>query len=324
MSKFIGRKINIGLGKESVRGTAVAPTYWIKQLNADIDDKFEGVISEDGIGVIEDAQDFTVVKQWAEGNIEGKVYDKSFGLILLAALGSVSSAVKSGETVVYEHTFSVDESAQHQSLTIEVKNPNEQLAYANAVLNSLELSFAPGDFLKFVAGFVSKKGVTASNTPSYITENHFIGKNVQVKIADNLSGLDGASAINVLSARVSITKDIEHEDILGSIQPNDLLNKQLAVEGELELQFDSATYKSLALAGTQKALRIQATNGDVTIGSTSNPDLKIDLAKVKFTEFAKSGGLGDIIKQTLTFKGLYSIGDSQMIKVVLTNEVSSY
>lgn len=324
MTNFIGRLIQVGLGKESARGTAVTPTKWLPKAVADFEDTFDKVFNEQGVGVIEDAVDSIVSKKWAEGKIDGNVNDDSFALIILSALGSVSSA-GSGDTGVYDHTFSVAQSAQHQSLTIEVKNPNEQLKFANAVLQKLELNVAKNTLLTFSAEFVAKKGASASNSPSYSTSEHlFVGRHVTVKVATNLAGLDGASAIDVASANLVITKNIEHDDVLGSVDPQDFHNKQFMIEGELELLYDDTTYKALALAGTEKALRIHAVNSDVTIGSTSNPELKIDLAKVKFTEWSKTSDQNEIIRQTVAFKAFYSLTDTQMVEMVMKNTIASY
>jgi len=56
MSKFIGRKLNIGIGKESTRGTAVAATFWMPKMELTHDDKITQVVNESSIGVIEDAE----------------------------------------------------------------------------------------------------------------------------------------------------------------------------------------------------------------------------------------------------------------------------
>ncbi len=65
----------------------------------------------------------------------------------------------------------------------------------------------------------------------------------------------------------------------------DILNKQLAVSGQIELVFNDNTFKTDMLADTAKAMRIRLTNTDVTIGTNLNPQLTIDLAKVKVTDF---------------------------------------
>jgi hypothetical protein len=322
MSKFIGRKIEVGIGREGTRGTAVAPSYWLSQMNADFDDKFEGVVDENSLGVIEDSQDFKVTKKWSEGKLSGKVCDKSFGYLLRGLLGTIVSAVK--ETTAYNHTCSVLQSAQHPTLTVEAKNPNEQLKFANGAIDNLTIKAELGKFVEQEIEVKAKLGVASTNSPSYVAENNFLAKDVSVKFADALAGLDAASAISVKNVEIKFEKNLESDDVLGSYEPNDYLNKQFAVSGSIELLYDATTYKALALAGTQKAMRINIQDTTVTIGASSNPTIKIDLAKVKLTEWAKSSELDGIVKETLTFKALYSLSDSSMVSVVLTNAVAGY
>jgi len=323
MGKFIGRQISCGLAKEAVRGTKVNPSFWLP-VDVDLDDAFDHIINDEGLGRIEEASDMEIIKKWAEGDLSGKVRDKSFGLVLLATMGSVASAVKSGETLVYEHTFSVNQSIQHQSLTVEVKNPNEQLAFANAVVDGLNIKVELGAYVDFTANILAKLGVSASNTPAIVAENKFLAKGVSVKFADNITGLSGASAIKAKNVNLKINKNVESDDVLGSVEPDDFNNKQFSVEGSMELNFSDTTYKALALAGTQKSMRIEIENSGVTIGSSSHPKIVIDLYKVFLTEWDKSGGLGDIVKQTLNFKAFYDVSNSKMISVVLTNLSASY
>lgn len=322
MSKFIGRKIEVGIGREGTRGTGVAPSYWLSLMNADFDDKFEAVIDESALGIIEDATDLKVSKKWSEGKLSGKIGDKSFGYFLRGLLGTITSAVK--ETTAYNHTCSVLQSAQHPTLTIEAKNPNQQLKFANGAIDNLTIKAELGKFVEFEADIKAKVGAASTNSPSYTAENNFLAKDVTVKFADTVAGLDGASAISVKNVEIKFDKNVESDDVLGSNEPADYLNKQFGVTGTIELLFDATTYKTLALAGTLKCMRITIQDTTVTIGASSNPALKIDLAKAKFTEWAKSSDLDGIVKETLEFKALYSQTDSKMLEVVLTNTVAGY
>lgn len=321
---FIGRQIDVGVGKESVRGTAVAPTFWLPAVSKNVDDAVEYAVDEAGRGVIEGDADALVVKKWAEGDIEGFVRDDSIGLLLLNVFGSVSSALKSGESVVYEHDFSVNQSVQHQSLTLAMKHPVENIRFALAMINTFELTIELGAYVGFTANFMGKLGTSSSDTVSYVCENEFVPQHVEVKFADNLAGLGAASAVSVKSATLSINKNVETDDVVGNVEPNDILNKEFRVEGTLELLYDDTTYKALALAGTQKALRLDIANSDVTIGTASNPQLTIDMAKVKLTEFSRTGGNNDMVRQALTFMGYFSCDDAEMITAKLTNETASY
>jgi hypothetical protein len=323
MAKIIGRQVSIGLGKETTRGTVVAPAFEVKQASEGFDDKFDKVNSEVSVGTIADSDEMFITKIWSEGKIDGHLTSETAGLALLAGLGAVSSAVK--ETTAYEHTFTLLESNQHPTLTVDVKRgTNEHLAFGNAVISALEISASPNEIVKLGVELKAKKGVASTTTPSYVDETRFVGKNVSVKLATDLAGLDGASAINIRKMDIKINKDVEADHNLGSVEPTDFYNGQFVVTGTLDLVFDSTAYKTLAFNGTQKALRVEIVNSDVVIGAVSNPSLTIDLAKVKFTEYSVKSELKDISVQHLVFKAYYSLADAKMITAKLVNEVVSY
>src|SRR5215213_3454568 len=109
----IGRLRQLGIGKESSKGTAVAATFWI------------GVESGKAVPLVEYAEDGS-----NNGRIEGPLASRIvkndtittfaaparsdwLGMLLKAALGTSSSGAASGETIVYEHTFSVLNNNDH-------------------------------------------------------------------------------------------------------------------------------------------------------------------------------------------------------------------
>jgi hypothetical protein len=63
-------------------------------------------------------------------------------------------------------------------------------------------------------------------------------------------------------------------------------------------------------------------NTDVTIGSTTNPTVNITLDQCYFKELAVKKAPKDLIYQTLKFSATYSLTNSEMIKILLTNTVS--
>ncbi len=130
--------------------------------------------------------------------------------------------------------------------------------------------------------------------------------------------------VNVRSVKLSINKNIEDDRKLGSINQVDILNRQFSVEGSIELVFDAVTFKTFMMADTAKAVRLQLTNSDVTIGAASNPKITIDMAKVKFSSFEKTYGNDEIVMSTVNFRAFYSTTKSDMITVELMNETASY
>jgi hypothetical protein len=71
-------------------------------------------------------------------------------------------------------------------------------------------------------------------------------------------------------------------------------------------------------------MRIKIIDSNDTIGTSSNPTLTIDLASVIMTEFAKTQDNDALVRQSITFKALYSMTDSSMISATLLNTQSSY
>jgi len=250
---FIGRKYQVGIGKETARGTAVVPSFWLPKQDVTIDNKKQYIDNDSSMGLISDSSDAKIIKEWAEGEISGFVQDKSFGLMLLGALGTVNSAVK--ETTAYNHTFSLAQTNAHQSLTVEVKNDLEQLKYALCVINSLKISAQVGKFVEFSAGIKGKKGSTSANAVAYTTENLFISKHATLKFATNLAGLTGATAINIKSVELSIDKKVEEHDALGSLEPVDYANTEFSVDGVIEASFENLTDFKAVFEAALKSVR---------------------------------------------------------------------
>lgn len=327
MGTFIGRLTDIGIAKESVRGTAVDAIFFVPQVNFNFDEQIQQVIDESSVGVIEDSIDANVTEQFTEGTLEARIQAETFGLFLLNAIGAVSSVVKGGETIVFEHTYSVKQDAQHPSLTISVKEPNSAKRYPLGMLTSLELNIALNAYAMMSAEIRSKKGEAASITPSYVTADEkeiFLAQHGELKFASDLAGLGAAPETKIRNLVLTIAKNVEDDQVIGSLDPADILNKQFSVEGTVELLYRDSSFVDDLLADTKKAARITLTNTDITIGVGSNPKIQIDLANVKFSEVTKPFTNNDLTIQTLAFKAMYSLADAKLIDVVLTNLTASY
>lgn len=320
MAKFIGRLVDVGLAKETVRGTAVDAAFWIPKLGLSIDDKFEFTFNESALGRIEDTDGGQTTKTWAEGDLEGKIKDQSFGLILLGAMGSVNTVVNPDASgLVYDHTFSLAQDAQHQSLTISLSDPVQDYQFANSMITALEITSEIGDFVKYTAGFMGQQGVAVTKPATYIVENEFRTQDVTVKFAADKASLPAATAINVRSLNMTIEKNVESDDTLGSITPIDFLNKQFSMSGEMEITYEATTYHDLALGGTSQAMQLDFLNADVTIGTAANPQLNIQFPEVKFTGWERTLDNDEIVVETIEWKAVYNVTENEMTDIVLTN-----
>ena len=95
--------------------------------------------------------------------------------------------------------------------------------------------------------------------------------------------------------------------MLGTVQPEDILNKLFTISGDLELNYEDRTWANYMLDGSYRALRLDLVNTDVTIGTT-NPAFRLDLSKVDFEGWEPEYGMDDIAKQKITFIALFDLG----------------
>ncbi|MDP9469051.1 MAG: phage tail tube protein [Chloroflexota bacterium] len=324
MANIIGRLMSVGLGKETTRGTAVAPSYWIPQTEFSVMDRDEKILDESALGRIEQTHDGDKDHQWAEGSISGIVRDQSFGLILLAAFGQSSSALKGTETTVYNHTFTVANTNTHPSLTIAAKDANEDVRSALGMLSRLELSAELGSYLTYTADFIATKSAAATNTVSYLTENKFRPGDITLKIADTVANLGAATATQIRNFTLTIEKNAEPEYALGTTNIVNIFNKEFTTSMSFSALYGDTTLKDLVFGGAKRAMSITITRSDVTIGAGSNPSLVFTFQPGFFQSWEKDGGLDDILTQNIEFTGLYSTSQSAEISAVLTNTAASY
>ena len=325
MAKFIGRRVNIGMGKETTRGVATAPTYWFPKMSLSMDDKIMFATDDSSVGVIEDSQTQDITSRYSEGSIEGRVTDRGIGLLLLATLGA-ENATTTPEIGVRDHNFVVGQSAQHNSLTIAVAEPNSNsgngFSYALGMIDNLDINFEVGQYATYKADIRANAGSSVASTVAFVAENAFRPQDITFRTASAIGGLNAASPIVIKKGSISIKKNLEDDIVLGNVNPVDRLNKQFSVEGTIEIIYDSRVQIDTNMLGDLAvAMRIQMINTSVVIGTTLNPTLTIDLARVKLGEVARKIDNDGIVSETLKFKSFYSLTDTRMITAVLRNTV---
>ena len=324
MPEVSGRKISVGIGKETTRGTAVSPAFWLQQDELSFQKRVKKEAHQGVIGVLDKQSFMDIVQEYADGAIGGNVLDRSFGLILLATLGSISTALKGGESVVYNHTITQNQSNTGQSLTIVRKDANGDLRYALATAKSLEIKMEQGQYVKFTFETVSKKGASATSTVSYSAENAFTSKHVTVKMASAVAGLGAATAIPVRSFTLKIDRDAEPYFVAGSNDVNEIISTGFQVSGEMVLRYTDTTYEALRDNDTDQAVSFTMANTDVTIGTSSNPTIVLTLPKVTLSEWDLDQSRDNVTEQTIGLTGNYSIADTKQIDAVVTNTTASY
>lgn len=325
MTKQIGRQVSFGIALEASRGVAESSAdFYIPWMELTAENRHEIVNDEVSLARIEDSDGAAIVKKFGETTIKTKLKDVHIGALLKSLLGSLSSVAKSApNAAVYDHTFSVLQSVSHPTITGFLKDANKDIAFANMLVDYLKISVDTTNYVLYEARLVGKSSASASTTVAHTTEKDFVPQMLVFKRATAQSGLDAASEVKIRSLTLEIKQNATPEHVLGDADPNDILNGPLQISGSITLVNDGATFETLQSAETYNALRFDFIHTD-TIGSSSNPELKIDLHRCRISNYEQKRNLNGHIEESFDFKAFYSQADSKMITAILTNLQTSY
>lgn len=329
MAKYSFRRVSIEVGVEPSRGGGPADTaikFLLANSSFSFSPKAMKVKKSASLGDIAMNRGDLLEDQYAAGSFEGELRDKSFGLLLLNAIGTLSSAVN--ETTAYDHTLTLEQSNQIDSIYIKVYDPNKAILFRNVNLSKLTIKIAPGDVVKVSCDWVGKKDVvTVNSVISRITENNFTKNHAFIKVAANTAGLTAATRLSVKEFELTFDKgNIEHDSSLGTAEPEDFHNPDgYRIMGKLKLNYEDETFLNYMKLNTMRALRLDLLNSDVTIGATSNPEFKVDFTDVYFEEWEPDNDLAAIRKQDIPFECHFDESNRRFWdSMVLTNEQSAY
>jgi hypothetical protein len=116
-------------------------------------------------------------------------------------------------------------------------------------------------------------------------------------VAAAVGSLPG-TAISLKSLELNISKNTMFDHVMGTVEPEDILNQQLSVEGSIELNLEDDTYRNYMLDGTYRAMEIQLDGG-------SSSRLTLQFPRVDFSEWEPDYTLNEIAKQSINFKANY-------------------
>jgi hypothetical protein len=229
-----------------------------------------------------------------------------------------------GETLVYDHTFSIGQTNTPPTLTLARVDPNADRRHSLCTLKSFELDASDGDWVKFSCDIIADKGTTAADTVAFVAENEFTGKHVTVKIAANQAGIAAALPIKASSLKLKIDRKAEPYWGFAGLDPANFFVGAYEITGELVLTYDDATYENLHYANTQQYLQISIANTDVTIGTAANPTLVFNAPKARIEDWTESDDLDKVIEQTLSFYMEFDLTSAMALQAILTNNKANY
>lgn len=322
-NEFIGREIEVGVAIEATRGTAESsPAKSICKMTASIQPKSEKADNDCTNGSFAKRKGRRVTTKFVEGELEMITQIDVMGYMYASLYGIVQSSVVAGS--VYDHEFTLDNSILHPSLTVFAKEGSvNQAKYAGCVVSDMELTATPDDYVKMTATFRGSEEASDSSSFSYDTEYDFIGRDVEVKIADTEAGLSGATALTLKEVTITHAQGDVPDPVLGSYYP-DNYNKGHEITGSFTLNYTDETFKDLNLGDSSKYMQISIT-GEANIGGGNNPTLTYVFNNVQITDWdAPDGGADELVTQEVSFQAYDNTIDNEQSKVTLRNLTSSY
>lgn len=327
MDDYTGKRVSYGIAVEASRGTAeAAPDFGIPHLDAGFQDKQTKALNTSAFGVIDKNNGSVVTEEWAEGNLNAKVMIDSFGAILLATLGSVTSTPHATNGTV-SHQFERLNSNLGKSLTLFKKDPVAAVRSALVVLSSLEISIVTGEYVTFTAEFVGRKSAPHAHTITFaVDEAEFTSKYAAVKVAAYGADVNAATAGDFKTATITISREVEAYYQLGDVEPSEIHAKTFDVTVAVERRRTDDTFKDYAHDNTKLALQIELVNTDDKIGTANDisPSIKFVFPKVVVSEYELGQGLDDIVTESLTIQGLFDTATGKQMSATLVNETASY
>ena len=278
---WIGRRASVGIGRESTRGTGVAPTYWLNLLSFSFNDVVDRALSEASFAGIWGGDQAPKTMEHAEGDMEVEVGDQALGLLLTAVFGDQPTTTGPTDAAAYTHTYSLQNDNQHDSLTMHVIDPIGQLAFEMGMIDTLELNIEPNAIITANVGFIAKSSATSGGqTASYGAEKKFVGRYLTFKVGAATANLDAATGVSLKSLKLRFEKNAEAQATLSTVQPEDIVNKRFNISGEIVLNYEDRTWLDYVKDGGYKAVRIDIVHDDTITGAaTTKYQLRLDLSK---------------------------------------------
>lgn len=324
---LLGETINIGVGPEVARGTAVAPVRWIPgRTPTGVRPLTEKVLIRETKYTRFNSQGSEITQLRAEGDLEMNVRNGSIAYLFASLLGDVETAPADGESEVYVHTIGVlANNPQHPSLTLALaQGAHQHYRYPLAVVTQVEIRTPVDDLVNATASFVAQKEDEpgAPYTPSFESDDHiFRGHDVTVKIADDVAGLGAAQAMKLKEFSVSISNNGRPNQNIGSVNPDDVFALVFEVAGSMRIDREGETYHDIYVANTSKAMQIEMVRDDITLGSGESPRITITLPKVTFENLTPDRPIDDIASDSIEFMAHYDDDEAYGIEVEVVNEI---
>lgn len=322
MAKVGGRQVEVGIGIETAAGTPVAAADYFKWDSLSMQAVSNKELLKSARGIRNEVSNSIITEQFGKGSLEFMPSVDIMPYVLGLLLGSRSSATHSGESAVYDHTFTVQNAnASMKTATMLVKEGGVQVErFSNVVCDSLDLTVSKG-IAKCKIGVMSNWPDTGSVTPSYTQDTLFSKVQMTVKFGTSLSAASGNSATPVVEFSLTVNNNVLTSDafLSGSAQPaaGAWLAGKLNIKGSYTIQFADTTELAKYKANTLNACIMTLTGAQIGV-VPSNEAIIINLGRLVLTKAPLEFTIDGIVTLKQEFEVTYDATDKE-ISAVVTN-----
>jgi len=255
MTKIAGRQVEIGIGIETSAGTPVAATNYFKWDSFDMQSMSDKVMLESARGIRNKISNSLIIKKYGKGSIEFVPTVDMLPYMLGLAMGTRNTALRTGESAVYDHTFTIQNAnASMKTATLLCAQGGIQTErYANVVVDNMEITIDT-DLAKCKCDLIGNYPDTSSISSSYTQDTLFSRNQMTAVFGTSLANASGTNAsTTITSTGVNVTDG----DLLvvGAITYR--YKNTMAQAYDIKIGADAAT----TLSNTKKAFNASGTPG---------------------------------------------------------------
>ena len=228
------------------------------------------------------------------------------------------------------HFFSRANTNTHPTATVYDYNPVQNKYAAYGILSSIDVAIETGGWVTVSGEIMAKKVADDSGeTPAYTNDNNFRFSDAQVLLATNEAGLNAATASCLRSFNVSMDKNLEEEQCLGSTDISAFYNTTFGPpSGNMVLTYNTANdvFNDYVEDNTTKAMRVEVIRDDLTALYTSGelfPSIFWDFGQISFDNTEKSDDNDSITSLTTNYTAVYDQDTAMTMECLLLSGQSS-
>lgn len=310
----------VGVAFETTYGTAASISNFVpvRQIRPEVAENTR--IYDDTLLSRFGAERHRLTTKDVVGDTTGYVYPDSVGWWLKGLLGSVSSSIASGESVVYEHTFTQADTLPSMTMVI---NDTEPRQITGLVINTGTFEFQEG-IMTLANGFLAQDLSDVSEEFPVISEliDPFTFPNFTVRIANDIASALASSAIPLDEWEMNYGNNVAKSNHIGTRTISFLNPTKTTCGGVFRRYAEDETLIDYTRNASEVALVFEATGA--SIGNNEQYSLQIHIPRAVMTRTIRPYEAGSIIMEETTFSALRDTSEGYSVKMILTNKVENY